>query len=334
VNTLAARWHSRAACSTSSSTRCAEAQNAAQYRHRWSRRRVSTPGRLGRGDGKRRLACVRALRAGLPVGPHRISGRSHCCFGADYRNAAVPMLPGIIGTARTHRRILPVPAALITASLLPGSPSHRLHRRRRTARGCYLALAGGLAPKASSHAAAVLFHYSLRLPCTDLSWWRGHRGGAGLAREGRPSSGQFPLERGFTQFWVEGRKPLPQAGRWTIPENFLDFRQATQASLLWWRRLPPWYALWGTHEGVRPLPEEIRDVIDTIGVSYRPEDMDHLDDVGAALRRLPAHGHRRRSLVPVAIRPSRDGCVYRGRALLGGERRWANRSVCPDNDVR
>jgi len=29
----------------------------------------------------------------------------------------------------------------------------------------------------------------------------------------------------------------------------------------------------GTHEGVRPLPEEIRDVIDTIGVSYRPEDM-------------------------------------------------------------
>jgi protoheme IX farnesyltransferase len=80
----------------------------------------------------------------------------------DYRNASVPMLPGIIGTARTHRRILLYLLALITASLLPGlmlGVGYTIGAA--VLGGCYLALALWARIKGSSHAAAVLFHYSL-----------------------------------------------------------------------------------------------------------------------------------------------------------------------------
>jgi heme o synthase len=80
----------------------------------------------------------------------------------DYRNASVPMLPGIIGTARTHRRILLYLLALITASLLPGLVLGIGYTiGAAVLGGCYLALALWARIKGSSHAAAVLFHYSL-----------------------------------------------------------------------------------------------------------------------------------------------------------------------------
>ncbi len=80
----------------------------------------------------------------------------------DYRNASVPMLPGIIGTARTHRRILFYLLALITASLLPGlALGIGYTAGAALLGGGYLALAFWARAKASSHAAAVLFHYSL-----------------------------------------------------------------------------------------------------------------------------------------------------------------------------
>ena len=80
----------------------------------------------------------------------------------DYRNASVPMLPGIIGTARTHRRILLYLLALITASLLPGlALGIGYTAGAALLGGCYLAVALWARAKASSHAAAVLFHYSL-----------------------------------------------------------------------------------------------------------------------------------------------------------------------------
>ena len=80
----------------------------------------------------------------------------------DYTNASVPMLPGIIGTARTHRRILLYLLALITASLLPGLMLGIGYTvGAALLGGCYLALALWARAKASSHAAAVLFHYSL-----------------------------------------------------------------------------------------------------------------------------------------------------------------------------
>jgi heme o synthase len=80
----------------------------------------------------------------------------------DYRNASVPMLPGIIGTARTHRRILLYLLALIAASLLPGLVLGIGYTAGAAVLGgCYLALALWARAKASSHAAAVLFHYSL-----------------------------------------------------------------------------------------------------------------------------------------------------------------------------
>ena len=47
----------------------AQAQNTAQHRHRWRRRRVSTARRMGGGPGQRRMAGVRALCAGIPVDP-------------------------------------------------------------------------------------------------------------------------------------------------------------------------------------------------------------------------------------------------------------------------
>ena len=80
----------------------------------------------------------------------------------DYRNASVPMLPGIIGTARTHRRILLYLVALIIASLLPGLVLGIGYTiAAGVLGGCYLALALWARAKGSSHAAAVLFHYSL-----------------------------------------------------------------------------------------------------------------------------------------------------------------------------
>jgi heme o synthase len=80
----------------------------------------------------------------------------------DYRNASVPMLPGIIGTARTHRRILLYLIALIAASLLPGLVLGIGYAIGASVLGgCYLGLALWARAKASSHAAAVLFHYSL-----------------------------------------------------------------------------------------------------------------------------------------------------------------------------
>jgi protoheme IX farnesyltransferase len=80
----------------------------------------------------------------------------------DYRNASVPMLPGIIGTARTHRRILLYLLALITASLLPGLMLGIGYTAGAAVLGGgYLALALWARAKASSHAAALLFHFSL-----------------------------------------------------------------------------------------------------------------------------------------------------------------------------
>jgi protoheme IX farnesyltransferase len=80
----------------------------------------------------------------------------------DYRNASVPMLPGIIGTARTHRRILLYLLALIAASLLPGLVLGIGYTVGACVLGgCYLGLALWARTKASSQAAALLFHYSL-----------------------------------------------------------------------------------------------------------------------------------------------------------------------------
>jgi heme o synthase len=80
----------------------------------------------------------------------------------DYRNASVPMLPGIIGTARTHRRILLYLVALIGASLLPGLVLGIGYTAGAAVLGGgYLALALWARAKATSAAAALLFHYSL-----------------------------------------------------------------------------------------------------------------------------------------------------------------------------
>jgi protoheme IX farnesyltransferase len=80
----------------------------------------------------------------------------------DYRNASVPMLPGIIGTARTHRRILLYLVALITVSLLPGLVLGAGYAAGAAVLGgVYLALALWARAKATSGAAALLFHYSL-----------------------------------------------------------------------------------------------------------------------------------------------------------------------------
>ncbi|MHB8490323.1 MAG: heme o synthase [Candidatus Dormibacteria bacterium] len=80
----------------------------------------------------------------------------------DYKNASVPMLPGIIGTARTHRRIILYLIALIGASLLPGLMLGIGYTLGAGALGgCYLALALWARAKGTSHAAALLFHYSL-----------------------------------------------------------------------------------------------------------------------------------------------------------------------------
>jgi protoheme IX farnesyltransferase len=80
----------------------------------------------------------------------------------DYRNASVPMLPGIIGTARTHRRILLYLLALIAASLLPGLVLGIGYTiGAAVLGGCYLGLAVWARADGSSRAVALLFHYSL-----------------------------------------------------------------------------------------------------------------------------------------------------------------------------
>jgi heme o synthase len=80
----------------------------------------------------------------------------------DYRNASVPMLPGIIGTARTHRRILLYLLALIVASLLPGLMLGIGYTIGAAVLGaCYLGLALWARAEGSSRAVALLFHYSL-----------------------------------------------------------------------------------------------------------------------------------------------------------------------------
>jgi protoheme IX farnesyltransferase len=80
----------------------------------------------------------------------------------DYRNASVPMLPGIIGTARTHRRILLYLLVLIVASLLPGLMLGIGYTIGAAVLGvCYVGLALWARADGSSHAVALLFHYSL-----------------------------------------------------------------------------------------------------------------------------------------------------------------------------
>jgi protoheme IX farnesyltransferase len=80
----------------------------------------------------------------------------------DYRNAQIPMLPVLITTAGTHRRILLYLVALIAASLLPGlvfGLGYVIGVGALDA--CYLALALWAGRQGSSRAAALLFHYSL-----------------------------------------------------------------------------------------------------------------------------------------------------------------------------
>ena len=80
----------------------------------------------------------------------------------DYRKARVPMLPVLIGTARTHRRILLYTLVLVAASLIPGLALGAGYAVAVAALGAvYLGLAWWARAQASSRAAALLFHYSL-----------------------------------------------------------------------------------------------------------------------------------------------------------------------------
>src|ERR1700680_1937292 len=80
----------------------------------------------------------------------------------DYRTARVPMLPVLISTAGTHRRILLYLIALIAASLLPGMAFGLGYVVGvGVLDACYLALALWARAEGSSRAAALLFHFSL-----------------------------------------------------------------------------------------------------------------------------------------------------------------------------
>jgi protoheme IX farnesyltransferase len=80
----------------------------------------------------------------------------------DYRTARVPMLPVLISTAGTHRRILLYLIALIAASLLPGLAFGLGYVVGIGVLDAgYLALALWARSQGSSRAAALLFHYSL-----------------------------------------------------------------------------------------------------------------------------------------------------------------------------
>ncbi len=80
----------------------------------------------------------------------------------DYQKASIPMLPGLIGPARTHRRILVYTVVLVGASLLPGLALGIGYTVAAGALGgLYLGLALWARAQGSSRAAALLFHYSL-----------------------------------------------------------------------------------------------------------------------------------------------------------------------------
>ena len=81
----------------------------------------------------------------------------------DYRNANVPMLPVLIGTAEHHRRILAVPRRADRGEPAPGAGRSARVRRspRRARRRATSALALWARAQGSSRAAALLFHYSL-----------------------------------------------------------------------------------------------------------------------------------------------------------------------------
>jgi protoheme IX farnesyltransferase len=80
----------------------------------------------------------------------------------DYRKANVPMLPGLISTASTYRRIFLYTIALVVASLLPGLVFGGGYAIAVGFLGaCYLALAGWARVNGTSRAAALLFHFSL-----------------------------------------------------------------------------------------------------------------------------------------------------------------------------
>jgi heme o synthase len=80
----------------------------------------------------------------------------------DYHRARVPMLPGIIGSARTHARILGYVVVLVAASLLPALVLPFSYTIAVTVCGVlYLALAVWARAKPSRRSAAILFHYSL-----------------------------------------------------------------------------------------------------------------------------------------------------------------------------
>jgi protoheme IX farnesyltransferase len=80
----------------------------------------------------------------------------------DYRSARVPMLPTLISTAATYRRILVYLAILIAASLIPALSLGAGYLIPVAAFGAlYFGLARWAQRQGTSRAAALLFHYSL-----------------------------------------------------------------------------------------------------------------------------------------------------------------------------
>ena len=140
----------------------AEAPNSAQHRHRGSRRRVSAAGRLGRRPGEHRMAGVRAVRCGVPLDP-----TSFLVAGAP---AASRLQECERANAPGDHRHRPDPPA---HPAVPGGPDREQACSRGSCSalgytagaavlgGGYLALALWARAKATSGAAALLFHYSL-----------------------------------------------------------------------------------------------------------------------------------------------------------------------------
>jgi heme o synthase len=80
----------------------------------------------------------------------------------DYRSARVPMLPTLISTAATYRRILVYLVILIAASLIPALWLGVGYLIPAAALGAlYFGLARWAQREGTSRAAALLFHYSL-----------------------------------------------------------------------------------------------------------------------------------------------------------------------------
>ncbi len=72
------------------------------------------------------------------------------------------MLPVLVGTARTHRRILLYTLVLVAASIIPGLALGAGYAVAVGVLGAvYLGLAWWARAQATSRAAALLFHYSL-----------------------------------------------------------------------------------------------------------------------------------------------------------------------------